>query len=547
MQEESIDSVTLSVIRARLEVITDEMDVTMFRTALSPVIADSHDACHGIYHPEHGGTIAQGSHGHPIFVGAMAHAVAHLIKRQGPEGVHPGDMFMINDPYISGTHVQDVKVIAPVFVDDKLFCWVGGCGHWIDIGGPAPGNWNPGAGSIFQEGLRIPLVKIVSGGVLQQDLLDLVTANVRLPTWAASDLQSEIQVLTIGVRGITQLCAEFGAGVVRTAVETLIKRSASMVRQRIAEIPDGTYSFDDHLDNDGLTPQPLALNVDVVVKGDSLTLDFSRTTDKGNGPYNISRATLEAACFVAIKHIFADVPANAGVMEAMRIVPSPGSFLSVEWPAAVGAYTEVSLRVIDTVMGAMAQAMPGQLWGCAFNTVSSLVISGEDQGKTFVTFLYFGGGLGGSPHADGMNHSASALSNSYIASAEMVESRFPLQFRQWALRPDSGGAGEYRGGLGSTYEVELTCDKAQSFFVGERGVFAPYGVMGGQPGALATLTYQLQGETMVPPLKSKAERIEMHRGDRVTVQTPGGGGYGQAGLRAEQARATDRLLGYTSS
>ena len=168
-----------------------------------------------------------------------------------------------------------------------------------------------------------------------------------------------------------------------------------------------------------------------------------------------------------MKHAFADVPANAGVMDAVRIVPKPGSFLCVEWPAAVGAYTEVSLRVIDAVTGALAKAMPDKLWGCAFNTVASLVISGrDDAGKTFVTFLYFGGGLGGSPRGDGMNHSASALSNSYIASVEMVEARFPLKFHQWALRPDSGGDGEFRGGLGSVYEVELTADSAESFFVG---------------------------------------------------------------------------------
>ena len=284
MQKEGIDSVTLSVIRARLEVITDEMDVTMFRTALSPVIADSHDACHGIYHPVHGGTVAQGAHGHPIFVGAMAHAVRHLLKARPAETLRPGDMFLINDPYIAGTHVQDVKVIAPVFVGGEIFCYVGGCGHWTDVGGPAPGNWNPGASTVFQEGLRIPLVKIMAEGVLQQDVLDVVVANVRLPSWAASDLQSEIQVLSIGARGIAQLCEEFGAPVVRAGIDTLIARTAQMVRQHIRDVPDGTYSFQDFLDNDGITAEPIELNVDVVVKGDEMTLDFSRTTQRGNGP-----------------------------------------------------------------------------------------------------------------------------------------------------------------------------------------------------------------------------------------------------------------------
>ncbi len=547
MQSDCIDNVTLSVIRARLEVITDEMDLTMFRTALSPVIADSHDACHGIYHPVHGGTVAQGSHGHPIFVGAMARAVQHLLEQRAARDVQPGDVFLINDPYIAGTHVQDVKVIAPVFVEGEIVCYVGGCGHWTDIGGPAPGNWNPGANTIFQEGLRIPLVKVVAGGVLLQDVLDLVVANVRLPDWAASDLQSEIQVLSLGARGIRQLCDEYGAEVVGTAIDTLIDRSAAMLRQRIRDIPDGTYSFQDFLDNDGVSAEPLELNVDVLVRGDELTLDFSRTTRRGNGAYNISRSTLEAACFVAIKHIFADVPANAGVMQAVRIVTATESFLCAGWPAAVGAYTEVSLRVIDAVCGAMARAIPEQLWGCAFNTVASLVISGVHEGKTFVSFLYFGGGLGGGPRGDGMNHSASALSNSYIASVEMVEARFPLRFRQWALRPDSGGDGEFRGGLGSTYEVELLCEGAESFFVGERAVFPPYGVKGGGSGAPSVLTYHLGGADLVPPLKSKAERIVMKRGDRVTVRTPGGGGYGDPRRRPRSARELDRLLGYVTS
>jgi len=540
-----VDSVTLSVIRARLEVITDEMDVTMFRTALSPVIADSHDACHGLYHPLHGGTVAQGAYGHPIFVGAMTHAVRHLIRERKPDDIRPGDMFLINDPYVSGSHVQDVKVIAPVFVDGELLCFVGGCGHWTDIGGPVPGNWNPGAETLFHEGLRIPLVKVVSQGVLLQDILDLVVANVRLPTWASSDLQSEIQVLTIGARGIVRLCEEFGAGVVRAGIDQLIARTAGMMREHIRELPDGHYAFSDFLDNDGIEPGPLELNVDVVVQGEELTLDFSRTIARGRGPFNISRATLDAACFVALKHVFAEVPANAGVMEPVRVVPPTGSFLSVEWPAAVGAYTEVSLRVIDTITGALVQAMPDKLWGCAFNIVGSLVLSGLDpRGRTFVTFLYFGGGYGGNAREDGMAHGASALSNSYIASVEMVEARFPLRINQWALRPDSGGEGRFRGGLGSTYEVELTGAAADSFFVGERGVVPPYGVLGGKPGALATITYHLKSGDFVPPLKSKAGQVAMKRGDRVTVQTPGGGGYGNAKERDPALSAFDERLGY---
>lgn len=442
--------------------------------------------------------------------------------------------------------MQDVKVIAPVFVEGRIICYVGGCGHWTDIGGPVPGNWNPGAVTIFQEGLRIPLVKIVSEGVLQKDILDIVVANVRLPTWASSDLQSEIQVLSIGALRIAELCTEFGVSTVQAAIAALIARTAKVMREHICEIPDGTYAFTDQLDNDGKSARPLDLNVDVIVKGDELTLDFSRTTDRGGGPYNISRPTFEAACFVALKHVFADLPANSGVMEPVRIIPPTDSFLCVEWPAAVGAYTEVSLRVIDTIIGAMAKAIPDRLWACAFNTVASLVISGQDRGKTFVSFLYFGGGLGGSPRGDGLAHSASALSNSYIASVELVEARFPLQFRQWALRPDSGGDGEFRGGVGSIYEVELIGDSAESFFVGERAVIPPYGAMGGKAGAPTELTYNLEGEDFVPPLKSKAENIRMRRGDRVTVKTPGGGGYGDPQKRDPERRKRDQLLGFVA-
>jgi len=523
-QREAIDPVTLSLIRARLETITDEMDVTMFRSALSPVIADSHDACHGIYHAHTGGAIAHGSHGHPIFVGIMSHAVQALIAKLAPLGVGSGDVYFTNDPWISGTHLQDMKAIAPVYVDGELFCFVAGAGHWTDMGGPVPGNWNPTAAEFHQEGLRVPFARIVAAGEMQSDVLAIVLANIRLADWAEADLRSELQVLAMGARRITQLCGEYGRERVAQAIDALLDRTADMMRAHIAAIPDGNYRFTDHLDNDGISDAPLPIDVTVRVRGERMTLDFSNTTSLGKGPFNLSRPTFEAACFVALKHVFADVPANAGVMESIDVVTAERSLLTVEAPTAVGGYTEVSLRVIDAIFGALAQAMPEKLWGCAFDTVCSLVISGKHKQKLFVTFLYFGGGLGASAEGDGLNHGPSALSNSYIASIELVEARFPLRVREWALRPGSGGDGEHRGGLGSVYCIELLCEEAVSFFVGDRAVFPPFGIEGGQPGALTELHYNLSGKRMLPTLLSKADRIGMRKGDTVTLSTPGGGG-----------------------
>lgn len=538
-----IDAVTLSVIRARLETVTDEMDVTMFRTALSPVIADSHDASHGLYHPRTGGSVAQGSHGHPIFVGVMSHAVAALIAHLGEAGPRPGDVYIANDPWITGTHVQDMKVIAPVFVDGVLLCYLAGTGHWTDVGGPVPGNWNPTAADFFSEGLRVPFCRIVAGGELQADLFNLILSNIRLADWAESDFRSELQVISMGARRMSELCAEFGREAVSGAIEQLIARTADMMRAEIAAIPDGDYAFRDHLDNDGITDAPLAIDLVARVRGDRLTLDFRGTSGRSAGPFNLSRPTFEAACFVALKHVFAELPANAGVMEAVSIEAPEDSFLTVSAPTAVGGYTEVSLRVIDTIFGALAAALPG-LWGAAFDTVCSLVISGRHEGRVFVAFLYFGGGLGASRSGDGLNHGPSALSNSHIASVELVEARFPLRVREWSLRDNSGGAGEFRGGLGSVYAIELRCEEAVSFFVGDRAVYPPFGVRGGGAGAPTDLRYRLDGDYMTPALRSKADRVAMRRGDIVVLATPGGGGYGDPDRRAAAAIADDDLQGF---
>lgn len=541
-----IDAVTLSVICARLESITDEMDATLFRTALSPVIADSHDASHGIYHPISGGAVAQGQHGHPIFVGVMSHAVSALLAHTKLSGLRHGDVYLTNDPWISGTHLQDMKAVAPVFIDGELFCFIAGSGHWTDMGGPVPGNWNPTATDFHHEGMRVPFVRIVADGLIQEDVLSIIMSNIRLAGWADSDLRSQLQVLAMGARRIGELCQEFGRETALASMDALIERTATMMRAEVAAIPDGVYSFTDHLDNDGINETPLIIEVAVVVNGDRLTLDFSGTSDRSPGPFNLSRPTFEAACFVALKHVFADLPANAGVMAPVDIIVPEKSLLNVEAPTAVGGYTEVSLRVIDALFGALAKAVPQNLWGASFGTVCSLVISGTEHEKLFVAFLYFGGGLGGCAEGDGLTHGPSALSNSYIASVELVEARFPLRFQQWSLRPDSGGDGQHRGGLGATYAIELLAPNAVSFFVGDRAVFPPFGVQGGHSAATTDLRYCLDGNFMRPKLKSKADNIQMSRGDVVVLDTPGGGGYGDPKERSITARKRDHLMGYVT-
>lgn len=547
-----IDPVTLAVLKGRLEQIADEMDATLYRSAFNPIIAEAHDACHGLYDARSGDTLVQGKSGLPVFVGAMAFAVrAAMRAAEQHGGMQPGDTWLFNDPYEGGTHANDFKLVRPIFRDGQLVCFIASAAHWHDVGGAVPGNYNPAATECWQEAVQIPPVRIVQGGKLNPDVLAILMANTRLPDSLWGDLNGQLAALELGDRRLADLLDAYGEPLVLQALQALRERARRLMKAEIASLPDGVYAFEDTLDNDGVTDAPLTIALDMTVAGDRLTLDFSRSSPQCAGPVNISRATAVAACYVALKHLFPDVPANAGVLDAVDFVMPEGLVITAQRPRPVGGYTETILRMIDVVFSAAALADPRRSVAQAYGTINALSIAGHRsdaarQGQRWVMFSFFGGGHGAHAGGDGLNHGNAPISTATIPPLEILEAAYPVRFTQWSLRPDSGGDGEHRGGLGAVYEIELLEQSAQGFIFGERGRAAPKGIAGGQPAAVNVFSFHSGGQWRRPPMASKMLGIQLQRGDRVRLETPGGGGYGPPSARPAQAREADAAQGYVS-
>ncbi|MEX3007761.1 hydantoinase B/oxoprolinase family protein [Hoeflea sp. TYP-13] len=544
----AIDSITLAILKGRLEQIADEMDATLFRSAFNPIIAEAHDASHGIYDAKTGDTLVQGKSGLPIFVGVMAFAVKAVIEKAKTQGgIHEGDVWIFNDPYDGGTHLSDFRLVKPIFRNGEVFCFLASVGHWHDVGGNVPGNYNPAATESFQEGMLIPPVKLYDKGVFRQDIVDILSANSRLPLSLYGDLNGQINALDLGEKRMAALLDDYGDATVAESLVELKARAAEMMRAQISDLPQGTVSAEDFLDNDGIRDEPLKIALDLTIEDDRMVMDFSRSSPACAGPVNISRSTTIAACYVALKHIFEDVPANAGVLEPVEFRIDEGSLLAVTAPKPVGGYTETILRLIDVVFQAVAKIAPEPAMACAYGTINALSLAGHRRsGQRWVMFSFFGGGHGAHGNGDGLNHGNAPISTATIPPLEILEAAYPVRFTQWALRQDSGGPGKFRGGLGAVYEIALLEEEADVFLFGERGKFPPQGVVGGHPGATTRFSYEQDDGELMPPMVSKMVGIHIRRDQKLRLETPGGGGYGNARSRDPAKVADDVRLGYVS-
>jgi N-methylhydantoinase B len=398
----------------------------------------------------------------------------------------------------------------------------------------------------------IPPVKLFDRGELRQDVVDILLANSRLPVSAYGDLNGQINALELGVKRLDALLDEYGGATVAGALGELKARAAQLMRAEIAALPDGTVSAEDWLDNDGNSDKPLKVALDLTIAGDRMVMDFSRSAPACRGPVNISRSTTIAACYVALKHVFGDVPANAGVLEPIEFRIPEGSLLAATAPKPVGGYTETILRLIDLLFQTIAQIAPERSNGCAYGTINALSIAGHYSGergvdgRRWVMFSFFGGGHGGHPLGDGLNHGNAPISTATIPPLEILEAAYPVKFTQWALRPDSGGPGRHRGGLGAIYEIEVLEQEATAFLFGDRGRFPPRGVVGGGEAAMTRFTFPKDGAPASPPLASKIVDVPLQRGERVRLETPGGGGYGDPAKRDAKAIRRDIELGFVT-
>ena len=544
-----IDPITLSVLAGRMEQIADEMDATLFRAAFNPIIAEAHDASHGLYHAVSGDTLVQGKSGLPIFVGVMSFAVKAVIEKAAKDGdLQDGDIYIFNDAHIGGTHLSDMRLVRPYYHAGKLFCYLASVGHWHDVGGAVPGNYNPAATDVFQEAFNLPPVKLARGGKVNQDIIDILMRNTRLPQSAMGDLNGQLGALDLGVKRMDELLDEYGGATITAALEALGHRAEALMRSELTELPDGRWEAEDYLDNDGINDEPLKIKIALEIKNDTMLLDFTGSAPQCAGPVNIALPTAVATAYVAIKHVFPALPANAGVMRPIEVVVPEDSLLAAKFPAPTGGYTETILRMIDVVFSAFSQAAPERVVANAYGTINALSIAGKRKnGQPWVMFSFYGGGHGGSIETDGLNHGNAPISTATIPPMEILEAAYPVMFRTWALRPDSAGAGAHRGGLGAIYEIEVLEENgAEAFLFGERGSFAPKGIAGGGDAALNVFQYEQDDGWHSPPLTSKMRGINLKAGQAVRLQTPGGGGYGKADERSHAAIARDVARGLVS-
>jgi N-methylhydantoinase B len=540
-----IDPVTLVVVQNGLQQVASEMDLTFERAAFSPVISEAFDRSDGIYDRDSGDVIAQGELGLPIFVGVMQFTTRAVIERA--RDLVPGDVFLVNDPYCGGTHLMDVKMVKPFFYRGRHWAWLANTGHWPDTGGAVPGGFSTRATEVQQEGLRLPPVKLFRAGVLDDDILQIVLANVRVPEERIGDIKAQVAALTVGERRLTALLDRYGDDTVAACIKELRRRSEQMMRAHIAKIPDGVYAGEAFVDSDGVDPDPLAIRLRVRKDGTDLHFDFSESSPPCRGPLNSVIATTKAAVYLAVKHIFPDVPINAGCFEPLKIADPHGTFLYARYPRPVsGCAAEVSSRIAESVFTALARAIPGELFAAPAGTSGNLTLGGYDPLKErhYIMYVFSGGGYGGSAAEDGLTNGCSTIGISKTQPVEVLEQHYPVLFEQYALRERSGGAGRTRGGFGVDYTVRLRRGEALLSFLMDHGRFGPPGLFGGADGARNEVVVERQGTSYRSPHWSKDEDIRMVAGDAVHVRTPGGGGYGDPRTRDPGLVRRDVVRGY---
>ena len=544
------DPITVAVIQAGLAQVCNEMDVAFTRAAFSPVIAEADDRSSGLYDKDTGALIAQGEFGLPVFVGTMQYSTAELTRliREGqvapPE---PDDIYIVNDPYLGGTHLMDVRFALPFHVDGVLFCWLQNTGHWPDIGGMVPGGFSAKATEVEQEGLRLPPVKLFKRGVMDREIFSIISSNIRIADQRIGDIKAQAAALKVGASRLADLIARHGAETVKAAIGEIRVRAADLMRAEIATIPDGVYTSEAFVDSDGVVNEPLRIALKLTVQGTELGFDFTGSSPPCRGPMNCVVATTYSSVYLAVRHIFPDTPLNAGAFEPLKIVRPEGTFLDARYPRPVsGCAAEVSQRIAEAVFLALAKAIPDKVTAAPAGSSGNFALGGFDPAKdaAYVMYQISGGGYGGNILHDGLSNGCSTIGISKTAPVEVMEQYYPILFRRFALREGSGGAGRHRGGFGVHYEIEVLRGDARASFVMDHGRFGPPGVQGGGDGAPNIVRIHRDGQVLVPEHLSKDQDIPLNAGDRVEVMTPGGGGYGPARERDSALIARDVRRGY---
>lgn len=545
----SLDPITLTVIQAGLQQVCDEMDLSFSRAAFSPVIAEANDRSDGIYSAADGSLIAQGAGGLPVFVGTMQYSTRTLIemiaegKAAAPQ---PGDIYIVNDPYLGGTHLMDVRFARPFYRDGKIFCWLSNTGHWPDTGGVVPGGFSASATAVEQEGLRLPPVRLFKQGKLDSEIMAIISSNIRVADQRIGDVKAQAAALLVGEDRLNALMDRYGDSTVAAAISELRHRAKIQMQAFIADIPPNRYLASAWIDSDGVVNEPLEIRLSVTRKGDDLVFDFGGSSPPCKGPMNSVRATTLSAVYLAMRHIFPEVPMSAGAFEPLKAVGIEGTFLDAHYPRPVsGCAAEVSQRIAEAVFAALVEPLPDRVTAAPAGTSGNFALGGHDptRGQDFVMYQISGGGYGGNADHDGLSNGCSTIGISKAPPVEIMEQAFPVLYHHYALHEGSGGAGMHRGGFGLDYMVELRRGEATASFVMDHGRFGPQGMRGGADGGVNQVTVWQSGKPYTPRHLSKEQDIPLAPGDRVHVRTPGGGGFGAPFRRATEAVREDVVLG----
>ena len=535
--------VELEVLRNGLTAAAAEMDVTVWRTSRSTVVRELLDYSTAVFDRD-GYNVAQSAR-IPQHLNSMSAGLLTVVRDHLPlEQWEEGDVVITNDPYCGGQHIPDILAFRPVFVDGARIAIVGTLCHHLDMGGMAAGSYAATATEIFQEGLRLPPLKLYRRGVLNADLLAVMRQNVRQPEILWGDLQAQIASLSVGEGNLRKLAARFGAAAVVAGCAQILDGSERAMRAMIGRIPDGHYAFEDFLDDDGITDAPIRIHAAITVRGEEMSVDLSGCGPQALGPVNATLASAHSAVSYAVMAVADEpIPANAGCYRPIAVTAPEGTVVSARHPAPVANRIAATHRLATTLLGALHQAVPervpaayyGVSYVCSFQTV-------QEDGTRGVLVEIEVGGSGAHPEGDGLSAFTFGMHNNSNIPAEMIESELPLTIARYGLLPGSGGAGRYRGGLGLVREWRIDAREAVFTANAERFRFRPYGLAGGEPGSAGRLLLLRGGEAR--SLGSKVNNLRLRRGDVIRLETSGGGGFGPPEERAAEARARDRALGY---
>ena len=526
MTRRPVSPIELAIFQSSVHSIAEEMGAALRRTAISPNIKERRDYSCALF-DKHRHVIAMGDH-MPVHLGSMPLSVEAVVKSMK---LKAGDLAILNDPYAGGTHLPDITLVLPVFIADEEApsFYVATRAHHADVGGTFAGSMGP-AREIYQEGIRIPPIRLVNGGVLNTEVLSLILHNVRTPEERQGDLDAQIGSARVGERRIKELVAKYGHAKVDELCEELLAYSERLMRAELQKMPAGRYEAEDFMDEDGVTDDPISIKVAITFdpeKG-SAAVDFSGSAPQVGGSINAVFAIAYSACYYVFRCLLGDdAPATAGLMKAISVFAPEGTIVNARPPAAVaGGNVECSQRLVDVLLRALAQAAPDRVPAASYGTMSNLTIGGWDS-RIDAPFTYYettAGGMGARPGMDGIDGIHCHMTNSLNTPVEALEYAYPFRVRSYSYRKGSGGEGEFKGGEGIVREIELLVD-AQVTLLGDRRKFQPYGLSGGHGGAVGFTTL-IRPDGTSELLRAKSS-LHAKQGDAIHLETPGGGGWGK--------------------